>query len=66
MLVFAYLFQTFQLQLQPPSGSLLPANNSGNVVQIINIANPQKVSFIFTSLSLLLYHRILDHPRECL
>lgn len=34
--------KTFQLQLQPPSGNLIPANNSGNVVQMINVANPQK------------------------
>ena len=37
------LLQSFQLQLQPPSGNIIPPSYSGNVVQIVNVANPQKV-----------------------
>ncbi|XP_011409718.1 PREDICTED: AP-1 complex subunit gamma-1 [Amphimedon queenslandica] len=34
--------KTFKLQMQPPSGNVIPAHNQGNVTQVINIENPQK------------------------
>ncbi|XP_035678744.1 AP-1 complex subunit gamma-1-like [Branchiostoma floridae] len=34
--------KTFQLQLQSPSGSVVPASNMGVVTQVIKILNPQK------------------------
>jgi len=42
-----YLFQaavpkTFQLQLQPPSGNVIPPFGGGNVTQQLMISNPQK------------------------
>ena len=39
-----YFFQSFQLQLQSPSGNVLPPLNAGAVTQVIKINNPQKVS----------------------
>ena len=39
-----FYFQSFQLQLQPPSGNSLPPLNSGTVTQVIRLNNPQKVS----------------------
>lgn len=41
MLIF---LQSFQLQLQSPSGSTLPPMNDGEVTQVIKVNNPQKVS----------------------
>jgi len=34
--------KTFQLQLKPPSGSVIPPGSTGSITQIINVANPQK------------------------
>ncbi|ELU06271.1 hypothetical protein CAPTEDRAFT_156364 [Capitella teleta] len=34
--------KTFQVQLDSPSSSVLPANNAGFVTQVVHIANPQK------------------------
>ncbi|EDO41984.1 predicted protein, partial [Nematostella vectensis] len=34
--------KTLQLQLQSPSGNVLPPNNGGTVTQLIRIANPQQ------------------------
>ncbi|XP_070574228.1 AP-1 complex subunit gamma-1-like isoform X2 [Ptychodera flava] len=34
--------KSFQLQLQSPSGNVVPPNNSAAVTQVIKIANPQK------------------------
>ncbi|CAH1779344.1 unnamed protein product [Owenia fusiformis] len=34
--------KSFQLQLEPPSASTIPANNAGAVTQVIKINNPQK------------------------
>ncbi|XP_068691732.1 AP-1 complex subunit gamma-1-like isoform X1 [Montipora foliosa] len=34
--------KTFQLQLQSPSGNIIPANNSGAVNQGVKVANPQQ------------------------
>lgn len=44
-----YLFvcfptQTFQLQLQSPSGNVVPPNNSGAINQEVKVANPQQVN----------------------
>ncbi|XP_053401363.1 AP-1 complex subunit gamma-1-like isoform X2 [Mercenaria mercenaria] len=36
--------KSFQLQLQSPSGNILPPLNSGTVTQVIKINNPQKQS----------------------
>jgi len=35
--------QTFQLQLQSPSGNVVPPNNSGAINQEVKVANPQQV-----------------------
>jgi len=35
--------KSFQLQLLSPSGSIVPANNSGSLTQVMKITNPQKV-----------------------
>ncbi|XP_028392024.1 AP-1 complex subunit gamma-1-like [Dendronephthya gigantea] len=34
--------KTLQLQLQSPSGNIIPPNNSGQVTQLVKVANPQK------------------------
>jgi AP-1 complex subunit gamma-1 len=35
-------FQTFNLELFPPSNTTIPSNNSGDVRQTIKISNPNK------------------------
>ncbi|XP_046911248.2 adaptor protein complex 1, gamma subunit [Dermatophagoides farinae] len=42
-----FLFQaavpkSFQLQLMPPSGTIIPANNNGSIKQMIRVVNPNK------------------------
>ncbi|CAB3982938.1 AP-1 complex subunit gamma-1-like [Paramuricea clavata] len=34
--------KTLQLQLQSPSGNIIPPNNSGQITQLVKVANPQK------------------------
>ncbi|XP_046841939.1 LOW QUALITY PROTEIN: AP-1 complex subunit gamma-1-like, partial [Xenia sp. Carnegie-2017] len=34
--------KTLQLQLQSPSGNTIPPNNSGQITQLVKVANPQK------------------------
>lgn len=35
--------QTFQVQLDSPSGSVVPAGHGGSLTQVIHVTNPQKV-----------------------
>ena len=37
-------FQVFQLNVQQASGNVVPPNNSGSVTQVVQVANPQRVS----------------------
>ncbi|CAH3029280.1 unnamed protein product, partial [Porites evermanni] len=39
---FVFQAATFQLQLQSPSGNVIPPNNSGAINQGLKVANPQK------------------------
>ena len=38
--------QTFQLQMLPPSGTVITPG--GQVTQVVRVTNPNKVSIIFT------------------
>jgi hypothetical protein len=44
--LFFYVFQSFHLQLNPPSGNSIPPANTGSVTQIVKIKNPSKVSIL--------------------
>lgn len=47
MFLFSNIFlQSFQLQLMPPSSTIIPANNNGSIKQVIKVVNPNKVGRI--------------------
>lgn len=53
--------QSFQLQMQTPSGNVVGANNSAVVYQTIKINNPNKVSFC----SFLFLYVVLLWTHDC-
>ena len=38
--------QSFTIQLETPSGNIVPPNGSGTVTQSLKVSNPQKVSSV--------------------
>ena len=42
--IIIFRSKTLQLQLQSPSGNIIPPSNSGMVTQVVKVANPEKVT----------------------
>ncbi|XP_027198587.1 adaptor protein complex 1, gamma subunit [Dermatophagoides pteronyssinus] len=64
-----FLFQaavpkSFQLQLMPPSSTIIPANNNGSIKQVIKVVNPNKAQ-LKMRLRLSYKYQDIDTKEQC-